>query len=168
MARGSHREGSKPRSKGAGAKRKRGTPPGRAGAAPAPKLSAAESRLEQRAKVVDELVGALRSEGGRERAYAELYRQSTGGCLTRDEVSALTLAKHIVDRFAKKAIDQALPDKLADLEAQNAELKAALAGSKGSSLRAEAAVVPPLVNDEQRPDVAPAEGNPRGREPYQS
>lgn len=152
--------GSKQRSKGAAPKRKRAIPPGRAGAGVAPKLSPLDE--------LDEVVEALRTEQGRARAYANLYRQASRGTLTRDASSGLTLAKHCIDRFGSLEKDRELPEKMADLQAQLVELREAIAGTKGSALRADTAVVPPFVEDEQRTDMAATTPPPRGGEPYKS
>ena len=113
-------------------------------------------------------VKSLSSAKGRAAAYAELYQLALKGG-SRDYVSGLTLAKHCIDRFAALEKDRELPDRLSDLEAQLAEVKAALAGRKGSALRSEDAVVPPMTEESAiRTDMAPAPAAQGHREPYQS
>lgn len=120
---------------------------------------------------VAELVSELRTDEGQERALALIVLRTRAGGLSRDEVSAATLEKHCVLGIRQIRAGRELPERIADLEAQLAEVKAAIAGKKGSALRADAAVVPPLITEVEDPiraDMAASPGVPRGGEPYQS
>jgi hypothetical protein len=117
------------------------------------------------------LVAELRTEAGQERALASIIDRARAGGLTRDEVSALTVEKHCVAGFRAFAKDRDQEGRIADLEASLAELHQAMAGKKGSALRADAAVVPPSlteVEDQIGADMAASPGGPRGGKPYQS
>jgi hypothetical protein len=120
---------------------------------------------------IEALVKSLRTPAGREVALASIIQRTRGGDLTRDEVSALTLEKHCVLGIGTLREKQELPERIADLEAQIADLQQAVAGKKGSALRADAAVVPPSLNEVTDPvgtDVASSTPLPRSGEPYQS
>lgn len=114
-----------------------------------------------------EAVKQLSTAEGRAEAYADLYVRAIAGG-TRDEISGLTLAKHCIDRFGALEKDRELPERLTDLEAQLTEVRAALAGRKGSALRVADAVIPPMEDSAIRTDMAPAPAAQGHREPYQS
>ena len=97
---------------------------------------------------------------------AELVvRIKAGG--TRDEVSAMIAERHVYEWFAREQERDELPQKLLDVEAALSETRQAVAGKKGSALRASSAVVPPLKGTDQLgPDMAHQAQPPRGGEPH--
>ena len=167
MARGSQQNGGGgrvARGKGAASSRK-ARPPARRASEAAP-----EPPLIDREKLAAALLDRTSSPEGRKLELARVYigageaAETAGG---RDKASLLTLQKHCLIEIGKIDTAEQLPEKLANLEAQNAELKGLLSGAKGSALRADNAPVPPGVGDEQRHDLAPADSDPRGGEPHQ-
>ena len=114
-----------------------------------------------------DLARRLSTEDGRREAFADLYQRGLRGG-TRDETSGLILAKQCVAAFAEMDANREVPEKLADLAAQLADVKAALAGRKGSALRAADAVVPPMEGSALRTDMAPTPALEGHREPYKS
>lgn len=134
----------KRRGKGAAPRSSKRSPPATAA------LAGAAPESPPDADAIDRVVAELRTEVGRERAYAELKMRTARGSLTRDAVSALTLEKHIIDRFSKAANDRELPDKVERLEAELAAVTALLAGG-GKSRFADEVTEPPAVDDEALP-----------------
>jgi hypothetical protein len=157
MARGDQR---RPKNRKGAASSRRSTPQGLPASGAAPIALSKDEELAQR----------LMTRDGLRLAMANLIRRIRAGG-TRDDVSAMIAERHGYEWFAEQLAEQRKEDRLSDLEAALAEVKAAIAGKQGSALRADAAVVPPFVEegtDQLRPDMAPAPSGTRGGEPLKS
>lgn len=127
---------SKRRGKGAAPKRRPGVSPRRVEAGAAPLLSSLLS--------IDEFAALLRTKKGCEALQAIVGHKLFTGDLTRDEsIAQLGVARMLRDRKAELLElerDQSDLDRAANV----AQVKEAIAGKKGSALRADMAVVPPM------------------------
>jgi hypothetical protein len=172
MARGGTRSKQPTRGRGAASK----PPPSRssashtdteaAPAAPSRRGRPPKPRVEHEELSIGEIERLLETPGGLKKLDAiTAYRLLIGGMSREDTQATLGLARRIDKGFAAlREIERDEQDR--DLAAQLSELRQLLGGRAGNSMRASAAVVPPLKGTDQlREDMAPSASAERGGEP---